>query len=295
MILDRNETNSVRGLAALVIVVFHLLIAWECPRVVNLFGSVSVAAFLFLSGYGINESYKQTGLKDFWLKRLRRIIVPFWLFVTVLRLVQQPHDWHRYLLEMTFIDSEFWFIPYLIWCYLVYWIAQRFFSRWLVPVFLLAGILGLNLLRQIEAEQSFSFLAGVMASRYIMQLRQLSRGRLLQAGAVLVIVGIVLLLVKEIPEVHAYKGRVIYNYLLLPIKLSLGVAMVLLPVFCKWMSESRFLYLCGISSLELYMVHMPVVNSIGMNLCDVLLFIVYTAAVTWLFYQVNNRIIAKLI
>ena len=64
MILDRNETNCVRGLAALIIVIFHLFIAWEFPRVVNLAGSVAVAAFLFLSGFGINESYKKTELKN---------------------------------------------------------------------------------------------------------------------------------------------------------------------------------------------------------------------------------------
>ena len=293
MILDRNETNCVRGLAALIIVIFHLFIAWEFPRVVNLAVSVAVAAFLFLSGYGINESYKKTELKNYWQKKLRRIMIPFWLFVTILRVVKQSFNWHDYLLEMTFIDSDYWFIPYLMWCYLFYWIVQRFFPCWIVPLFVAGGLLGLNLLYQIAAEQSFSFFAGVMASRHIQQIRQLLQKKLLEAGSVLVSIGIVFLLIKEIPEIHAYKGTVAYNYLLLPIKLSLGVAMIILPTFCKWMTKSRLLYLSGISSLEIYLVHMAIVNDIDMKWIDVIFFIAFTATTTWLFYQLNHRIIDK--
>lgn len=293
MILDRNETNCVRGLAALIIVIFHLFIAWEFPRVVNLAESVAVAAFLFLSGFGINESYKKTELKNYWQKKLRRIIIPFWLFVTILRVVKQSFNWHDYLLEMAFIDSDYWFIPYLMWCYLFYWIVQRFFPCWIVPLFVAGGLLGLNLLYQIAAEQSFSFFAGVMASRHIQQIRQLSQKKLLEAGSVLVSIGIVFLLIKEIPEKHAYKGTIAYNYLLLPIKLSLGVAMIILPTLCKWMTKSRLLYLSGISSLEIYLVHMAIVNYIDMKWIDVIFFIAFTATATWLFYQLNHRIIDK--
>ena len=58
MIFDQKETTSVRGMAILMIAIFHLFIAWEWPRVVNLPRSVGVAAFLFLSGYGI-KAYQQ--------------------------------------------------------------------------------------------------------------------------------------------------------------------------------------------------------------------------------------------
>ena len=57
--LQRDYTNCLRGIAAVIIVVFHVLITWDCPRVVNLPGSVAVALFLFLSGFGIHESYKK--------------------------------------------------------------------------------------------------------------------------------------------------------------------------------------------------------------------------------------------
>ena len=108
MIFDQKETTSVRGMAILMIAIFHLFIAWEWPRVVNLPGSVGVAAFLFLSGYGINESYKKTGLKEYWRKKLRRVMIPFWLFVTILFFFKQTSNWHdleMYLVHMTFVNS----------------------------------------------------------------------------------------------------------------------------------------------------------------------------------------------
>lgn len=293
MIFDQKETTSVRGMAILMIAIFHLFIAWEWPRVVNLPGSVGVAAFLFLSGYGINESYKKTGLKEYWRKKLRRVMIPFWLFVTILFFFKQTSNWHDYLLEVAFIKSAYWFIPYLVWCYLLYWIVQRFFSHWLILLFIVAGIIGLNLLYQIAAEQSFSFFAGVMASRHINKIRQMSERKLYQISGCLLATGITFLLIKEIPEVHNFKGTFIYNYLLLPIKLSLGILMALLPSLWKWMTKSSFLYLCGISSLEMYLVHMTFVNSTSTSWQDILTFIGITTIGTWIFYQVNHRIIKK--
>ena len=293
MIFDQKETTSVRGMAILMIAIFHLFIAWEWPRVVNLPGSVGVAAFLFLSGYGINESYKKTGLKEYWRKKLRRVMIPFWLFVTILFFFKQTSNWHDYLLEVAFIKSDYWFIPYLVWCYLLYWIVQRFFSHWLILLFIVAGIIGLNLLYQIAAEQSFSFFAGVMASRNINKIRQMSERKLYQINGCLLTVGVIFLLIKEIPVVHNFRGTFIYNYLLLPIKLSLGILMTLLPTLWKWMTKSRFLYLCGISSLEIYLVHMALVNYTGTSWHDILTFIAITTTGTWLFYKLNQRIIKK--
>lgn len=293
MIFDQKETTSVRGVAILTIAIFHLFIAWEWPRVVNLPGSVGVAAFLFLSGFGINESYKKTELKGYWRKKLRRIMIPFWLFVTILFFVRQTFNWHDYLLEVAFIKSDYWFIPYLVWCYLLYWIVQRFFSHWLVLSFIVAGIIGLNLLYQMAAEQSFSFFAGVMASRHINKVRQLSERKLYQISGCLLTVGVIFLLIKEIPVVHNFRGTFIYNYLLLPIKLSLGILMTLLPTLWKWMTKSRFLYLCGMSSLEIYLVHMALVNYTGTSWHDILTFIAITTTGTWLFYKLNQRIIKK--
>jgi peptidoglycan/LPS O-acetylase OafA/YrhL len=47
---QRDQTNCLRGIAALLILVFHVLIEWNMPRYVNLTGSVAVAGSVALSG-----------------------------------------------------------------------------------------------------------------------------------------------------------------------------------------------------------------------------------------------------
>lgn len=70
-LLQRKQTTCVRGISVLLIAIFHILLEWgNMPRYINLTGSVCVAAFLFLSGYGIHESFKKNGLNKFGLNVL---------------------------------------------------------------------------------------------------------------------------------------------------------------------------------------------------------------------------------
>lgn len=288
--LQRDYTNCLRGIAAVIIVVFHLLITWDCPRVVNLPGSVAVALFLFLSGFGIHESYKKNGLKGFWGKKLKRIVLPYLLFITIVTLVRGNFNIRTYLLDVCFIDSSYWFIAYLMRCYLLYWIIQHFFPSRLLWLYALGGVIALNVFQQIEAEQSFSFFMGICASRHIGQLRTAEGRWFLKAAVVCSFLGLFFLLLKEIPPIHAYKGTLPYNYILLLIKMPLAVPLMLLPLVLPRLTHSRFWQLCGISSLELYLVHMTVVDHVEMTAASVALYVLFIAVVTCLFYQVNRLI-----
>lgn len=285
------QTNGLRGVAALIIVVFHLLIAWEFPRIVNLPGSVAVAMFLFLSGFGIHESYKRNGLTHFWRKKFRRIILPYALFITVQIPFQTDFDIKTYLLDICFIDSSYWFIAYLIRCYLLYWVIQRFCPSKLLWLYFVGGIVGLNVFPQMEAEQSFSFFLGICASGYIDRLRSASSKNLLKIAACGFLLGLFFLLLKEIPAVHAYRGTLLYNYILLMIKMPLAIPLLLLPVWFPFLSRSRFLYLCGISSLEIYLVHLALMDFAELDMVMLTIYIFATILLTFLFYQLNQRIV----
>ena len=156
--------------------------------------------------------------------------------------------WKIFLLDACFVQSQFWFIPYLVQCYLVYWIISRCFSHYWVIAFLVIGFIALNTLPQIEAEQSFSFFAGVLASRHIDFLRRLSHSQLLSFGLASMLCGILFLLLKEIPAVHAYKGTVPYNYILLFIKLPLAVPLILCQSFSP--SCSHHVFYMALASLH---------------------------------------------
>ena len=51
------------------VMLMHFIMQIEgYPRIVNILGSIGVAAFLFISGFGLNESYKKSGLAGYWHK-----------------------------------------------------------------------------------------------------------------------------------------------------------------------------------------------------------------------------------
>ena len=291
-ILQRNQTNSIRGILVLLIAVFHVLLEWDAPRYFNLTGSVCVAGFLFLSGFGIHESYKNNGLRHYWKKRLKRIILPYTLFITVL-LPFHSFILKEYLLDITYIHSSYWFIEYLVWNYLVYWIAQRFFSKYLYVVFLLFGLVGLNVFMQLEAEQSFSFVSGVLVSSHIEKIRSIDSKKITNFVIAAFLFGLFFLLLKEIPAIHAYKGTTIYNYLLLLIKLPMAVPLLVLPLYIPLLLRSRILYLCGISSLEIYLVHLALIDYALMDYIHIIIYVVSTILLTYLFYQINNKVIIR--
>ena len=292
VLFQRSYTTCVRGISILLIAIFHVLLTWDgMPRYINLTGSVCVAAFLFLSGFGIHESYKKYGLTNYWFKRFKRIILPYTLFITALIPFTDDFSWKDYLLDITYLHSSYWFIEFVVWNYVVYWIAQRFFQKHLLQVFLLFGILFLNVLMQMEAEQAFSFVAGVWASQHIERLRGIEVSKVMFFTIVSFLFGFFFLLLKEIPSVHSYKGTLLYSYILLCIKMPMAISLIVLPFFIPILLHFRLLYLAGISSLEIYLVHLSMLDMIDMNYLNLFYYVCLTVLLTYLFYQVNQFIL----
>ena len=85
---DINTTQTLRGLLALLIVSHHLGQRTAIPYVSGICGSIGlvvVAAFFFMSGYGLGYSYIRKGnayMNGFLRKRLSKI-VPLFLFLTL--------------------------------------------------------------------------------------------------------------------------------------------------------------------------------------------------------------------
>ena len=114
-ILSRQNTLWMQGVSALLIMLMHFVMQLEdYPRFFNIFGSVAVAVFLFISGFGINESYKTHGINNFWKKRFLRVIIPCWtIFLFQLPFVEH-FDSVQLLKNLTFYDSGLWFVDYII-------------------------------------------------------------------------------------------------------------------------------------------------------------------------------------
>lgn len=275
--LSRANTQALRGFAAISIFIFHILLGYDITPVSYILSTHFVVLFLILGGYGLEESYRANGLDGFWMKRFGKVVLPFLFFVCAYNyLFSYFPSWgdaspgaamHRCLDELLYIMPTFWFVFFVLKCYAVYWIGTRFLGERLRFVFFIAcALVCLNTESpsgHLEAEQAFSFIAGVLISRNRRWVEALSERRRIGYGLLLLSVGAVFFCLKNFTPLHDLKGSIAYNYLLCPFWLSVGLSLIPLLSAVLLPLKSRLLAVSGKYSLEIYIAHIPFIDMIG--------------------------------
>lgn len=291
-ILSRQNTLWMQGVSALLIMLMHFVMQLEdYPRFFNIFGSVAVAVFLFISGFGINESHKINGINNFWKKRFLRVIIPCWtIFLFQLPFVEHFNS-VQLLKNLTFYTSDFWFVDYIIRWYLVYWISRRFFTKNTKYILFVFGIYNV-FQQQLYSEQAFSFFCGYLASEYVGKLNKLNKKHVLKYTCLSVIYGIIFLLIKEIPTIQQIKGSILFNVILLNIKLPLAMSIIAAPFLFPLLKKIGIFNKLGKISYELYIVHynfMPAITGI----ISIFIYSAYSIIISVIFRRINQFLSKK--
>lgn len=138
---DIQTATSLRGVAVLFLLFGHLSIKCLKEKLFfNLGGYWAVTIFLFISGYGIYQSYqfKITG-KGFWQKRILKLYPPLWISLILFIvldgfLLDLYHPLPEIILNFTGvhlggvlirINASAWFVEYIMVLYFVYWLATK--------------------------------------------------------------------------------------------------------------------------------------------------------------------------
>ena len=124
--MTKNFTQGIKGISIIIIVAIHCLNQFGVEHI-QFIAAIGVSLFLIVSGYGIECSYQNNGLKWFWLKRFLTVIIPYWIVQIAASIVWQ---WDRQMLinGICFIESN-WFVPYILGCYLIFWITSLIFKH----------------------------------------------------------------------------------------------------------------------------------------------------------------------
>jgi len=132
--LISRHRGAIMGFAAIWILVFHEWITvfddhptlFSVEYFIKAIGFCGVDIFLFLSGMGLCRSIKKGSLPSFYLKRLKRVIVPF-LIVAVLRAVTEGWDLVLFIKRVSgysfFAVNMYellWFVPAILVFYLLF-------------------------------------------------------------------------------------------------------------------------------------------------------------------------------
>ena len=154
-LLDRLQTDQLRGIAILCVVVGHLWVHVSAERPAVYLGAEAVALFLLLSGYGLTRSSRKAPLtlKHYLSRRVRRVLVPYWgatLLIVILDGLLLGRSYPATDLGLTVLginldettqhmDFVRWYITYLLFWYVAFFAAYRWRGGW-TAVLILAAV-----------------------------------------------------------------------------------------------------------------------------------------------------------
>jgi len=126
--LPRESTSIAKGIAILLVLCSHL-------HIPDGTGTWGVAIFLFLSGYGVMESYLKYGLSSYISKRFSHVYWPFILITAIVVAIDsitgRAVDFPNLLLSILLLtnlvktDPSLWFIQFIIVYYLAFYAAFK--------------------------------------------------------------------------------------------------------------------------------------------------------------------------
>ena len=130
---DRFCTIQAKGLAIILVILGHLNDQFENIKLLQSFGSMGVALFLFVSGYGLTKSYEKNRLDNFFKKRIKTVMLPYslvtmsWILLDLVMGVKHSgvtvisgligFDFSRS------IDPTMWYITFLLIWYAVFYLV----------------------------------------------------------------------------------------------------------------------------------------------------------------------------
>ena len=173
--LDRNYTTAIKGFSILTVIWAHCGAMLSVGRIQFVAG-IGVALFLMCSGYGLEISYENNGLVNFWKKRLLGVCLPFWLVELVGLLITGVFSIKTYLLDFFFLNpatSYGWFMGYIVICYLIFYEIKRLIKDREMQMIALFGLFVIWFVLDsvlfanpdmpfLRARQMLSFPAGVL-------------------------------------------------------------------------------------------------------------------------------------
>lgn len=261
--LALSNTLVYRGYAILIIMLCHITGCWNFVGFTPL-GGIGVAMFLFLSGYGLNESYNKNGLRSFWKKKMLRVIFPYVLFRVIWLMIDGSiSNGYSWLSIVDCSYSSFWYIDYLVRCYIAFYIANKLLNgKYKLLLLFLFAIYSFACLSPLCAEQALCFLLGVVVSERRIMIDCVSLKKWFLITGLLLLIGIGCLILKQFSFMRDLSGTLWFSLCELGIKLPLGISFMALLYLMRNMVSSQVIVMFGSISLELYLIHIWLVKYI---------------------------------
>lgn len=179
-------------------------------------------------------------------------------------------------------SGYYWYIHYLLRCYITFWIISKYTKRHKWLVYFLFVIYSFFATDALRAEQCLSFPMGVLLSDKKEYLLNLKIKNAIVYLTIFSFIGATFLLIKQLLIIREYFDTYLYFFIELGIKLPLGLSMILF----LWILPSRyvigpFVTLCSVLSYELYLVHMQMLSNVGTHATSALMIILLSLLISY--------------
>lgn len=277
--LDRTQTDQLKGIAILIVVLGHLWVHVSSVRAIPVFGDYAVSLFLILSGFGLSVSQATKTISiNFILRRFRKVIIPYWLITLIILvadflLLNKSYSITDVLTtfaginlnkNLKHIDYTRWYITLILIYYIVYFLFNRYFNKAnaLLSIFafsLVFCILSVTKIFQIGAiDQIMAFPIGCLVAFYYESIWVFLNKRRVELYA-----SLLFLLTSLVFLFPSYPSELIFKALFILIKsvnslLFCTLLILLVGRIGKFGYMSRFLSFCGVISYEVYLIHGPI-------------------------------------
>ena len=275
--MERTYTDALRGCASLLIVISHVS-GLTGTRIATPLGGIGVAIFLICSGYGLYFSYKNKGLSKFWISRIKRVLIPYWIAILIYYCLSYKYlpaiNVKDIVREILLIGSipYMWFVQYLIAVSIIFWVVYKFVPvTYRNRVLIVISVISLIVLKNdLYAEQSLSFVSGIMLAETKDKIK-INKKILLRLGILCFFIATICLVLKQITFIRMGQ-YIIFNIVQTGIKLggALGITLILKQCFniC-----GNALSKIGLYSYEIYIVHTLFITYLirkGINLINII-------------------------
>ena len=319
------HTEQVKGLAIFLVVLGHLWVHVSKTKIHFVLSGEAVSIFLIISGFGLTMSnkHKQINLADFYSKRIRRVMVPYWI-ATILILsldyliLSKKLPMGSFLMtfvginvtrELTSVDYVRWFVTFILLWYLLFFLCHAKFGEKHIAISLIGiAIILLPLdyyVFRFGWYQFLSFPAGCALAIYYDKLLSMFREkkkRVLLAFLAAISFVLIYRLLMAHENINFAITRSIPNILLaylsdgnsLIISLS---AIFLIGYFVEKGYRSNILLFLGKYSYEIFLLHgaflikyNPIIKDTGILglTAEFSLFLIMSAAISFLLFSISK-------
>ena len=302
--LTIRNTNILKGIGIICILCCHIG-AWHGVRGLQIFAAFGgTSLFLICSGYGLSFSFEKNGLNHFWIKKIKRVVIPVLIVLLISFIIKKDYSFES--AANTFALSNVnWYIKYILVCYLVFWINMALSEKmglsttqrqavlycWGIILFIVDSLFFAEPnAPYLHARQALMFPLGTTLYEYRNQINKLNPIKLiwLMLGFV---VGIGMQIAVLLPS-GIHMPIILLNFICLVSNTILALCLFVMIMKYKQLINNNVLEFVGTISFELYLIHGYFLMS-AHGLIEVITRCIFVFILAYVLSLLNKMILTK--